>query len=33
MRTHEKWFQLIYYQFEIAFISTVTGEPDLLELS
>ena len=33
MRTHEKWFQLIHYQLEITFISTVTGEPDLLELS
>ena len=29
MRTHEKWFQLIQYQLEIAFISTVTGKPEL----
>ena len=33
MRTQKKWFQLISYQLEIAFISTVTGEPDLPELS
>ena len=26
----QKWFQLIQYQFEIAFSSTVNGEHDLL---
>ena len=33
MRTKKKWFQLIEYQLEIAFVSTVTDEPDPLELS
>ena len=29
MMTQKKWFQLIQYQFEIAFLSTVNGEHDL----
>ena len=30
MMTQKRWFQLILYQFEIAFSSTVNSEHDLL---
>ena len=30
MMTQKKWFQLVQYQFEIAFSSTVNGKHDLL---
>ena len=30
MMTQRKWFQLIQYQLEIPFLSTVNGEHDLL---